>query len=292
VLFRSRTAAVSKQFELYGVIAAGIRTHAEASLVWHSWYLGPIALAIGIAGIALLVRDVLRGSAGPNGFVVAVFLAVGAVYLWKPNVLPDHIWVMRRFFPFILPCFVLFAFVVIDRLLLVRGRSTLALVARGSAVVLIGVAIAWPLASDWPVRNDSSQHGFLASIDRVCHTLGPSAAVVILQGGRLDQVLPQAVRSYCNVPVALASAEKTTFFPVNHLRADFAREPAATRHTLFVVADSLPRIDNIFPLLKPVAIVRANNRRVLEKTISSRPDRLVGEHYRIVIAKVPPPHRT
>ena len=30
-------------------------------MVWLSWYLGPVALVAGIAGLALAVRDVLLG---------------------------------------------------------------------------------------------------------------------------------------------------------------------------------------------------------------------------------------
>ena len=64
---------------------------------------------------------------------------------------------MRRYFPFILPCFVLFAFVVVDRLLDPRRGSPLRLVAQATTVVLIGAAFVWPVTTDWPVRDDTAQ---------------------------------------------------------------------------------------------------------------------------------------
>ena len=111
------------------------RRYYEDSLIWHSWYLGPLALAAGIVGVALLTREVLRGRRGPIGLVVVAFLPVTAVYLGSPSIFPDQIWVMRRFLPFVIPGFILFAFVVVDRLLDVsrataRGRRVAGRVAR------------------------------------------------------------------------------------------------------------------------------------------------------------------
>ena len=103
------------------------RRYYENSLVWHSWYLGPLALAAGIVGVALLTREVLRGRRGPIGLVAVAFLPVAAVYLANPSIFPEQIWVMRRFLPLVIPGFVLFAFVVVDRLL--DGRSPRVVVA-------------------------------------------------------------------------------------------------------------------------------------------------------------------
>lgn len=288
VPYRVRTPEFTAKLRFYGIVAAGIRTHSERTLVWHSWYAGPLTLAAGIVGVAFLAREVLRGKSGPNGIVIATFLPVAAVYLWDPNILSDQIWVMRRYFPFILPCFILFAFVVVDRLLDARGSGALRFAARGAAVVLLAAAIAWPVSTVWSVRDDSTQHGFLGPVERLCHVLGPRAAVVILQGGHVDEVLPQTLRSYCNIPVAIGSSERTTVFPINTLFTDFRHEPARTRHTLFVIADTSQRINSIFRGLA-VGRVVALNTRFLRKTISDRPRELVTEEYRFVVAKVPRP---
>ena len=103
-------------------------------------------------------------------------------------------------------------------------------------------------------------------------------------------MLPQALRNYCNVPVAIGSSERTTVFPINDLFLDFAHEPTRTRLTLFVIADTSQRINSIFRGLEPVGRVVALNTRFLRKTISDRPRELVTEEYRFVVAKVPAPH--
>ena len=33
----------------------------------------------------------------------------GLIYLWRPSITPDHIWVMRRFVPLVLPAFLAMA---------------------------------------------------------------------------------------------------------------------------------------------------------------------------------------
>ena len=48
VPYTNRTQEVTEKFRLYGIVAAGIRTHSERTLVWHSWYLGPLVLTAGI----------------------------------------------------------------------------------------------------------------------------------------------------------------------------------------------------------------------------------------------------
>ena len=287
ISYPHRTPELTEKLRFYGIVAAGVRTNSERSLIWHSWYLGPLTLAAGIAGVALLTREVLRGKSGPKGIVVATFLPVAAVYLWNPNILSDQIWVMRRYFPFILPCFVIFAFVVVDRLLDARGAASVQFVARGVAVALVGVAIAWPISTDWSVRDDRTQNGFLGPVQQLCHLLGPRAAVVILQGGHVDEVLPQTLRSYCDIPVAIGAAGSATVFPINNLFETFASESARTRRTLFVIAATSEQIDAMFPELGHVERVVALNTRFLEKTISNRPHRLGTEEYRFVVAKVP-----
>src|SRR5437764_1435907 len=51
------------------------RGYGEHSLVWLDWYLGPVALAAGVAGLALLARRAILGRAGPAAPFLGVFLA-------------------------------------------------------------------------------------------------------------------------------------------------------------------------------------------------------------------------
>jgi hypothetical protein len=265
------------------------RRYYEDSLVWHSWYLGPLTLAAGIIGIAFLTREVLRGRAGTKGLVVTAFVPVTAVYLANPSIFPDQIWVMRRFLPFIIPGFILGAFVVVDRLLDVRARNArvVQLVARAGAAVLVAAAIAFPIHTVWPVRGDTTQRGFLGSVEQLCDTLGPDAAVIVLQGTATELLLPQTLRSYCNVPVAIRVFDPEA---PGLDRAGFARQGAAWKHagrTLFVVADNQARIDNVVPGLTPVAQVSAFNGLYLREHVIKRPRSFRAQAYTFAVARVP-----
>ena len=274
-----------------GVAIDATRRYYEDSLRWHSWYLGPLTLLAAIAGIAILVRAVLRGRAGMPGLVVTAFLPVAAVYLWNANIFPDQIWVMRRFLPLVIPGFVLFSFVVVEALLraaVARGdRGALGLAARGGAVVLAVAAIAWPLRTDWRVRGDTAQRGFLGPVTQLCRTIGSDGAVVVLQGGTLELVLPQTLRSYCDVPVAIRiwDPPKPALDPAGFgaLAAAWQRDGRA----LYVVADSADRIDHIIPGLRPIATFSAFDNLYLQERILHRPTRFRTEAYTFVVARVP-----
>ncbi len=268
------------------------RRYYENSLVWHSWYLGPLTLAAGIVGVALLTREVLRGRSGPKGLVVAAFLPVTAIYLWNPSIFPDQIWVMRRFLPLIIPGFILFAFVVVDRLLDARARNTRRarithLASRAAAAILLVAAIAWPIHTDWPVRGDTTQQGFLGPVEQLCQVFGPHAAVVVLDGATLDRILPQTLRSYCDVPVA-----SRVFDPkapgLN--AAGFVRLARAWKRdgrSLFIVADSPARIDHIVPGLTPIAQITAFDGLYLRERVIGRPDGFRPEAYNFTVARMP-----
>jgi hypothetical protein len=273
--------------------------YSEYSMRWQSWYVGPLALAAGIVGVALLVRAIVRGRAGRQGFVVVTFLGVAAVYLWNPSIFPDQIWVMRRYLPIVVPGFILFAFVVVE-LLYRRASSPLRKsaaskgIARGAALVLAVVAMAWPIHTAWPVRGETTEHGFLGSIDRLCHLLGPNAAVVVLNGGNLQQVLPQTLRSFCGVPAAISEVPgRDANGPMLVTAADLvalAGEWKRDGRTLFVIADSQETIGAILPGLpgrEAVGAVDAVNPLFLEARIVARPDGFQGEAYRFVVAEVP-----
>lgn len=265
------------------------RRYYENSLVWHAWYLGPIALAAGIVGVALLTREVIRGRRGPAGLVVTAFLPVAAVYLWNANIFPDQIWVMRRFLPLVIPGFILFAFVVVDRMFGIGRRSngTSNRLWQAGAVVILVAAIAWPVRTVWPVRGETTQKGFLGPVDQLCHVIGPDAAVVVLQGATLQAILPQTLRSYCNVPVAVRIFEPKVpaLDPAGFAR--LAAEWKRDGRSLFLIADSAARIDHIVPGLKPVAQVIAFDGVFLRERIVTRPDDFRSEGYVFTVARMP-----
>ena len=90
-------------------------------------------------------------------------------------------------------------------------------------------------------------------VKQLCDVVGPDGAVVVLQGATLDRILPQTLRSYCDVPVAVR-----IFDPKDPGldAAGFERladEWKRDGRTLFIVGDTAERIDHIIPGLKPIA---------------------------------------
>lgn len=268
------------------------RRYFENSLVWHSWYLGVVALAAGIVGAALLTRAVVRGTFGTRGLVVATFLPVAVVYLVNPSIFPDQIWVMRRFLPLVIPGFVLAAFVFVDLLLTARAISArygLRVVARVAGVAIVVAAIAWPIHTDWSVRGDTTQAGYLGPLEQLCHALGPHAAVVVLQGNALHGQLPQALRSYCDLPVAVR-IDVPGVTPID--RAGMTRLASDWRRdgrTLFLVADTPDRIRHILPAAEPSAPITAYNGLFLSEHILERPGGYQPMAATFSIAPVPLP---
>ena len=253
------------------------RRYYENSLVWHSWYLGPLTLAAGIIGIALLTREVLRGRRGPKGLVVTAFVPVTAVYLANPSIFPDQIWVMRRFLPFVIPGFILFAFVVVDRLLDVRAAKprvvTRARAARGRARRR-GDRVPDPHRVAG-ARRDDADAASSAPVEQLCTRARARRGRHRAPGRDLSC----SCRRRCGATATSRSpcAVFDPDAPGPRPRPASLGLAQAWKHdgrTLFVVADSQARIDNVVPGLTPVAQISAFNGLYLREHVVKRPDEL------------------
>ncbi len=84
------------------------RTYAESTVTWLSYYLTWPLVLLGILGLGLAVYRMVRRDGGWAVFVGAV-MAPTLVYLWRPAIVPDQLWAIRRFESATLPGFVLAA---------------------------------------------------------------------------------------------------------------------------------------------------------------------------------------
>jgi len=250
------------------------------SFTWFAWYLGPAAVALAVAGLALMVY---RWVLGRQLDLLAVGLAVvpvGLLYLQEARIHGDHIWVMRRFLPAVVPFVVLAAVYATQELARLRPSQTPWMGPAAAAVAAL-VLLAAPLSTQAPVLRDSPQNGFLAVIDDTCEVLGPDAAVLVVGEAELAAHLPAALRSFCGAAVAHTSAAITA-----DRVEDLAAGWAAEGRPMFVVAATPTALDAISPSVGTIAYFAHQSESLLELTLRRRPERLLTDQIQIAVAPV------
>jgi len=263
------------------------RNYAERSVVWLSWYAGPIALAAALVAAALLVRTLVRGRMWFTLAGIALLTPSSAVYLWKPNISTDQIWVMRRYLFSALPLVTLLAFGLVAALLRFAPSGVPRFVPVGAAVVIGTIAVAYPISTVAPVRNIAEQRGDLLAVRDACHIVGSDAAIVLLQGpaGLLFRWAPQTPRGWCNVPVAVMPITTSNR---GALLGQLAASWKKAGRTLWVIADAPAAIYAAIPKAASVRTVpTVINPYLLERTLVRRPSHYMAEQLSLVMAPVP-----
>jgi hypothetical protein len=277
------------------------RRYFEHSVQWVAWYLGPITVTLAIVGAAYAALMWIRGRLKLSAQIAALLLAPPALlYLWRPSITPDHIWVMRRFLPAILPLFVLVAFgglnVLAERRVL--GRPLRGWDGRRSVALALGVvAIAYPAYTIRNVTQMTQQQGFETAVKKVCNRIGSRGAVIVPQeAAPLTWYYdPQTFRSFCNVPVAIMGSGQTSALTprLNNARLSpaglraLAREWAAQGRRLFVVAANRSTINSLVPHARPRVFRVLRTDHLLEQTLVRRPDSYQPERLVLEVAPVP-----
>lgn len=179
----------------------GARSYYEDTAVWLSWYLGPIGFALAVLGLGWGTMRILRGRASA-AMVVVVTITTGlcTVYLLHASVTPEQLWASRRFLPAILPGLAVAASLPLVWLLGRSRPSPAWRIAGVSAAVLLALV---PLAaSTWPIRDMAQQRGYLDVVLDACDLIGDDATVLVVDPWAAT-VLPQTLRAWCDVPVAV-----------------------------------------------------------------------------------------
>jgi hypothetical protein len=282
---RSPNPTVAALQQAEGLPLDATRSYSEQTMVWMSWYIGPIALALAIIGVGILVTRLVRR---PDP-AVALFLFVAGLgtvlYLLTPQITPEQIWAMRRYVPAGLPFLLMAAAVTVDAGLVAVKRSTLRTsgVARAATAATVLAVIGFALATTWPVRSFSSQAGFIGVIDDTCAYIGPDAAVLFVHDDRLRITLPQTMRSFCGAE----SAQLVTAVSAQRLKqiADSWRNEGKS---LWVLGTSPVLVAKAAPGLAPELVASATNTHLLERTLSRPPARYQPETLSIYAAQVSP----
>lgn len=78
------------------------RTYAEHTITWMSYYLTWPLIALAVLGFGLMTYRALQGQ-GAWWIALAALLAPTFMYAWRPEIMPDQLWAIRRFEPASLP---------------------------------------------------------------------------------------------------------------------------------------------------------------------------------------------
>ena len=255
---------------------------ATLSLWWLSWYLAPIPMVIALGGLlwALLgLARVQRPDPAAVAGLGAVLITL-VLYLWSPNVTPDHPWAMRRFAAVALPglavgiavaCHALWSAGSIGAIRRLRSvRSALL----GSAALAVACAsVASAAVITWPTRDARAQVPMRDRMHEICDILQPDDAVLVPIDGILSLMMSVPVGVWCGVPSAGATADLE---PVDVARLAIDWE-AEGRRLVVLSSSATP----VFNALRPAGFVtRAIDLapifpRAIEPTLTSRPDEVV-----------------
>jgi hypothetical protein len=201
---------------MQGLPVDGGRTYSEMSVVWMSWWVGPVALVVALVAAAVLAQRATHawledGDAPAWAGPALVCVGSTVLTLYRPGITPDHPWADRRL-TIALPTVVL---LVVSAAAVTSRWSTRRLPYAVSALasVLIAAALLVPTAlATWHHVDERVELHELAAVDTVCAQFRPGD-VAFMVDSRAANEWPQVLRGYCGVP-----ALSTTFA----LRSDHA----------------------------------------------------------------------
>jgi 4-amino-4-deoxy-L-arabinose transferase-like glycosyltransferase len=139
------------------------------NLVRLGWYLSPLGVALGVLGMALIVREQLTER---TWMLVGLGVFFSGLYLYRTFNNPHHIYVMRRYVPAVIPTFALGIAYILSRLFAWR---------RVGRVLAIGLALAQfglLLYADRVVVRQVDYRGGLEQYRAFARTIPPDAIVM------------------------------------------------------------------------------------------------------------------
>jgi hypothetical protein len=252
-----------------GLAISGLRTYGEHSVVWLSWYLGPIALVLAIVGLGFLISRVISVPTPSSAVVLLIAGSLAAEYLWNPHVNGDQPWAMRRFIPSVLPlCALLAAFglgILCDAVSAARPTFPIGTVAAVGALALV----AFPFGRTIPVRDLSTDANYSAAIRRICATVGPKAAILAIPPP-LGTVYTQSLRDWCEIPVAGldAAIDPATLQTI-------AQRWKAQGRRLWILGNTPNDVRGALPSAAPVHVATAWSYHEVEMTLERPPGEYV-----------------
>jgi hypothetical protein len=246
---------LAKLQRLNGLAEEPRRTYGEDGLRWIGWYIGPVAVAAGLAGLALAVREIVLGRrAALLVPLVGIVSAAGFVYVADAHIFPDQIWAMRRYVPAVIPGLILLGVWAAGRL---RWRPAVA--------ALVAAIVALPAVHLGPVVSVHEQAGGVAAINVICDALPDDAAVWTVPGPEETRLI-QPLHAFCGVPVGQSPPDASA-----DVMKKAKRTAAAHGRRLFLISTRARPLAREAALDAPPAPVTTYRYERLEQTLARRP---------------------
>ncbi len=184
------------------------RTYAESTINWVSYYLTWPVVLLAFLGLGLATYYAVRGRGG-WAVLLGATLAPSLLYFWKPEIVPDQVWAIRRFEPMTIPAFALaatLAAVWLAKRFTDKRRRRIALnwAVWGTALLPMTTWLIITPGDSYPVRGATplvvrEMGGALSQLDQLC-ALAPGHPIVLASTASHFGSL----RVTCDEPVVLA----------------------------------------------------------------------------------------
>lgn len=244
------------------------------SYLWLEWYLGPVLVAAGFAGLIWLVWRGLRDPRrGISLALAGGALAVTVLYLVRPSITPDQPWAMRRFLTVSIPALCLAAGLGLARVARLRPRP----LAVGAVVVAGAVSAVAVHSASQPFYGEQVGHPLAERFNQICAVAHEEPSAILIAPERLlYATMPQTLQAWCDVPVAGA----TDFITASDVVSlDRAWEREGRR--LLVLATSERGVRDVTGpgVMLPEIILMAPDRRVDGPPEDLAPDRRMTQSW-------------
>lgn len=226
-----------------GLAADGRRTYDERTVAWLSWWTGPVAVALALVTLVVLVHLVTRRAVRVErlpAWTGALVVAAGSTVLtlMRSGITPDHPWAERRMVTAVLLVLALgvAATAWVLRTLHRRGPVAVAVVVS----VVVGAFVLLPTgAATWPHATERVERGSLAAVRQVCDSFRPGDVALVVDARGLNE-WPQVLRSQCGVPALGARGPLRQSGALPAVARDLARRVESGGGRLLLVAAGTP----------------------------------------------------
>lgn len=202
--------------QLQGLPIEPTRTYAEHTVTWLSYYLTWPVILLAVVGFGLATASALRSRPAWALFVIGCLMPT-VLYLLKPEIVPDHIWAIRRFESVAIPAFALAASLAARRLASLAKRRLPGNHGRRVGTVAVLLTVLLPVSTWISLKPHESypvsvaMHVFTREMagarthsDQLCDVI--DGRPVVLYG---SSAFFGTLRVRCDVPVVLSLEDPT-----------------------------------------------------------------------------------